>query len=270
MNTLSVPLNAIDAGERLREVDHDWAAVLVESIARQGQMTPIEVRATPGGVRAYVLVAGAHRLRALELLDRAEAICTVFEGGELDARLREIDENLMRHELTVLDRATFLAERKSVYEALYPETKHGDNNRFLPSGQNGHLGVPRYSAEVAERLGLGERTVRRSVKLYQSLHIDARRRLTGTWLADHGQQLDLLASCKGSEQLAALNLLFGPVADGFARPRTVGEALDMVRNVVRSPPHKDEAAFEVFLSLWRKRSPSFRRRVRDFVQKEKI
>ena len=92
--------------------------------------------------------------------------------------------------LRQLDRATFLAEPKSVYEALYPETKHGDNNRFLPSGQNGHLGVPRYSAEVAERLGLGERTVRRSVKLYQSLHIDARRRLTGTWLADHGQQLD--------------------------------------------------------------------------------
>lgn len=208
-------------------------------------------------------------MRALELLEWDTVQAVVFEGDELAGRLREIDENLMRHELTALDRATFLAERQSVYEALHPETKQNGNRDLGPQKQFVAT-VGGFAKNAAERLGFDKRTIERAVRMHARLNPDARRRGSGTWLADHAQQLDLLASCKGSEQLAAINLLFGAAADGFVRPKTVGAALDQVRGVVLLPPNPDDAAFAAFLSLWRKRSPAFRRRVRDFAQKEKV
>ena len=43
----------------------------------------------------------------------------------LVAEMAELDENLMRRELTVLQRAEMLARRKQLYEALHPEAKRG-------------------------------------------------------------------------------------------------------------------------------------------------
>jgi len=148
VKTLALSLEQIEVGDRLRGVDPDWAQALADSMAELGQLAAIEVRnLQPGAAKAYALVTGAHRLRALELLGRTEVFATVVELDELQARLHEITENLMRHELTVLDRATFMAERKAVYEALHPETKHGDINRFAPSGQFVHSGAGRFTKE---------------------------------------------------------------------------------------------------------------------------
>ena len=110
--------------------------------------------------------------------------------------------------------------------------------------------------------------MRRSVRLHQTLHPDVRRALVGTWLADHGQQLAQLAKRPKSEQAAVVALLFGPLDAGVERPKTVQAAVDRVHGVVPSPDNKDDRAFAVFLSLWRRSSPAFRRRVREFVRKE--
>ena len=175
MNTLTLPLDDIFLGDRLRQIDEGWAEALAANMAVQGQMTPIEVRATPDKVRPYALVAGAHRMRALEIIGAETAIATVFEGDDLAAKLREIDENLMRHELTALDRATFLAERKIVYEALNPDTRRGKYSR--PS-INDKVVVypPSFSESTAERLGFDKRTIERAVRRHAALHADVRRR----------------------------------------------------------------------------------------------
>lgn len=267
MTTLTLPLRDVWAGDRLREVDEDWAAVLAASMREQGQMAPIEVRETPGKIRPYGLVAGAHRLRALELNGADTVVAVLFEGDEVDAKLREIDENLMRHELSALDRATFLAERKAVYEELHPATKHGGDRRSDQVDSLVHL-VPRFTKATAERLGLDERTIRRAVRQHAALHADVRKRLTGTWLANSGQQLDLLAAYKHDEQIATVDLLFTELSDGAKRPKSVGEALDQLRGVAVLPGNKDEAAFATFASLWRKGSPALRRRIGNFVSKE--
>ena len=59
--------------------------------------------------------------------EQIEAI--VIDTGEHEHRLIEIDENLMRAELTHLDRGRFLAERKRIYFELHPTRRHGGDRR---------------------------------------------------------------------------------------------------------------------------------------------
>jgi ParB family chromosome partitioning protein len=48
-----------------------------------------------------------------------------FFGRHIPAQLAEIDENLVRNELNILERGEQLAKRQGLYEAKYPQTKHG-------------------------------------------------------------------------------------------------------------------------------------------------
>lgn len=126
MNTpvLSIPLDLIDVGERLRAVDRDYVSLIAESLAERGLDTPIIVTAA-GADGRHALIAGGHRVAAASLAGWTEIPAKVVEADELQARLIEIDENLIRRELSALDRAVFLAERKRIYEAMHPATRPG-------------------------------------------------------------------------------------------------------------------------------------------------
>ena len=97
MNTIqSVRIDQIvvPPGRRqLRSLD-----VLADSIRAVGLLHAITV--TPD----LRLVAGYHRLEACRQLGWAEISATIVSLTELDRELAEIDENLVRNELTVLER----------------------------------------------------------------------------------------------------------------------------------------------------------------------
>lgn len=66
----SIALTDIIVPERLRLVEEDHALAIQASIVEHGLINPITVRRTPPATKPfkpYTIVAGAHRLRAVEL-----------------------------------------------------------------------------------------------------------------------------------------------------------------------------------------------------------
>ncbi|CAI9120469.1 ParB/RepB/Spo0J family partition protein [Brytella acorum] len=241
MNVQELPISAIDQSGRLRAVDPDYVALLASSIEDHGLRQPIEVRKT--GRNKYALVSGCHRLNAAILLQHESILANVVEADDLQAQLLEIDENLFRRELSPLDRATFLARRKEVYEELHPETKQGGDRKSDQTDKLVRL-IPTFTEATAEKLGLDARTIRRSVARHTNIPTDVREKISGTWLADSGSQLDALAALAPDMQRA--------VADFVAQWPGVRQVKEIVRQISNRPREPKAGKLEKFLAFFRK------------------
>ncbi|WP_208438028.1 ParB/RepB/Spo0J family partition protein [Bartonella taylorii] len=119
-------LDVIVVPERIRPVDDEHAKALAQSMAREGLMNPITVRHTPNAKEGnYTLIAGAHRLRAAELLGYSDIDAVVVQADKDNAALLEVAENLFRNELSVIDRALFVQTYRELWEKKYGEIKRG-------------------------------------------------------------------------------------------------------------------------------------------------
>ena len=207
-SVVRVKIAQIDASERLREISEAHAQVIAASMLEhekaggRRQLQAVELVQRGDG---YRLVYGAHRLRAHQINGWEEIDAEIVTLTDAGLRLREIDENLIRHELTALDRARFLSERKRLYEALTPASKHGGDRR---SDQVANMAVCSFSADIAEKTGMSDRTVRRAVALIENLSPAAITRLRDTPLASNQAALEALAKQPHERQLAALDQLF--------------------------------------------------------------
>lgn len=105
MQITKLKLTDITVKERLRGVDSEKVERIKESILRIGLIHPITVS---GGV----LVAGLHRLTAFKELGYDEIDCHIIDDDELLKKEIEIDENLYRKELTVLEKGKMEAMKK--------------------------------------------------------------------------------------------------------------------------------------------------------------
>ena len=97
-----VPLSRISPDPALPRRNITEASVerLAESMRLHGQLSPLLVREDGG---QYRLIAGARRLRALQLLNRGWADAIVLTGSECDCALIALVENLQRESLHFLD-----------------------------------------------------------------------------------------------------------------------------------------------------------------------
>ena len=216
---VAIPLALIDANDRLREVSEAHAVMMADSMAGpHGLRQPIEVVRT--GAR-YRLVFGAHRYRGAEINAWATIDAFIVEGSDAELRLREIDENLIRHELTALDRARFLLERKRLYEALNPEKRNGAN-QWTEGFAN--MANPRFTADIAEKTGLSERTIQRACELALKLSPDVVAQVRHTPLASNQAALETLAKHPHDRQLAAVKLILAEENPA----KSVNEAFDRI------------------------------------------
>lgn len=252
----TIPVADIDYGMRLRAVDPAHAALIAENIRQTGRLrSPVEVRKVKArkGQRPYCLIAGGHRLWAVgDILGWREVEAFVFECSDDEAKLAEVDENLVRHELNPLDRAVFLAERKDIWERLHPETKAG-----IAGGkarQGAATEIISFARDTAERCGITERTVQLAVSIARDLAPEARRRLAGTAFARKQSELLALAKLAPEHQLRVLDLLLAeePAA------RSVEAARRLVLNI-RDRDDADEKDLARLLRAWGDASPAVRR-----------
>jgi hypothetical protein len=131
-------------------------------MADQGQLQPIVVRRDSGD--GYCLVAGLHRLEAARKLNWKEIRCSVFDDMDADrAELVEIDENLIRANLTPAEEAAHMGRRKQLYERLHPETKHGAVGRRGKRSQNATPSEPAdaFIDDIAKKTGKHRATIAR-------------------------------------------------------------------------------------------------------------
>lgn len=173
---------------------------LAESIEALGLLQPIVL------TDDYVLVAGLTRIHAMQYLGRKTITATFVDPDDLKARLAEIDENLLHNPLTALERASQLAERKKIYEAMHPETKHGGDHPQVASAHNDHL-VPRFTSVMASITGSSESTIKRDVALAEGIEDDVKEAISDTPVADKKSELKELALLPSGEQRAVAKKL---------------------------------------------------------------
>lgn len=219
-------LATIDTSDRLRPVTPQNAQLTAASMSETGQIAPIVVRVHPTG-NGLKLIAGGRRCAAAAILGWEQIAAVLVECSDDEARMIEVDENLAREELSPLDRAFFLAERKRVYELLNPESGHGKAKR--PKTEKDKVAniatFTRFSKDAAKTTGLSERTIQLACALASALSPEAVALIRGTKLADNQAQLQALAALDPADQVKVAHEIAEGRASNLAKARVTAGML---------------------------------------------
>ena len=113
--------------------------------------------------------------------------------------ITEIDENLVRADLTPSERAAHHAERKRLYLRLYPETGKGGDRKSAKAKSKRQNVAKTYTKAAARATGKTSRTVERDISRGDKIDPQALADLDRTCL-DNGTELDALAKLPAAEQ----------------------------------------------------------------------
>jgi phage N-6-adenine-methyltransferase len=212
--------NDIRIADRLRPLDLQWVEQLKQSIAEIGLTNPITVAPD------LTLIAGHHRLAACKALGLESVPVTVLNLDPKRRRLAEIDENLIRNELSALERGEQLIERKDIYEDLHPETKHGANGGGRAGkGTKTKTEDPDSGSSVAfiddaaDKLGRSRSTIAEEIRIAKQILPEVRDKIRNTESANSKSDLLILSALPEEKQRAVAE----KIANGEAQ--TVREVL---------------------------------------------
>ncbi|WP_375662359.1 ParB/RepB/Spo0J family partition protein [Bartonella sp. OC16QHHD] len=281
-------LDVIVVPERIRPVDDEHAKALAQSIVREGLMNPITVRHTPNAKEGnYTLIAGAHRLRAAELLGYSDIDAVVVQADKENAALLEVAENLFRNELSVIDRALFVQTYRELWEKKYGEIQRGGDRKSKVQvapliggdahlkqlgqvdpiaqmeGEDGKRRTLSFAKHVADRIGFSQDVVKRLNCIAQHLQPELRSVLRGTALADNQAQLLKLAKMEPVAQRRVAIAL--QQVEGDLR-----RAIDLV-NGINTPPqiNEQERIFAQLLGVWQRADAQTKARFCDYLARER-
>jgi len=254
--TEQVPIKLINIPNNYpRQVDADWVSLLAEAMREAGQLQAIRLVEQQDG--QFELSFGLQRLMAADALGwetiRADIVPAAdIEGGR--KRVSTLFENLVRQDFNALERALALAELKDIHEQLYPETKHGGDQKKNQAlrDQNAKLA---FWWEAAERTGLSERAIVRSIAIAKGLTEPNITRVRGSWLAHNQAQLQSVAALPFAQQDAVLNLLLKDPPE----VTSVADALELLRNGKLAKP--EDKAFSKLVDNLARMKPAARERL---------
>jgi ParB/RepB/Spo0J family partition protein len=206
-NILNIPLRCITVKpDRLRRLRPEKVDEIAESIRTRGQLiNPITLRVrfrhSLPHLCSYTLNAGWHRLEAVRKLGY-EKIAAIILKGRSDseqAQLTEIDENLVRADLTPAERKLHVARRAELYEA-----KHGKAKAIGARAANEKMGrdasaklADAFTTDTAKRTGKSKRGVQRDVQHAKAVKVLDQ--IVGT-LLDTGDEIEALSKLPEDEQ----------------------------------------------------------------------
>ncbi|WP_279480316.1 ParB N-terminal domain-containing protein [Aureimonas sp. SK2] len=256
-----IPIADIDAGNRLRALDPAWVKLLAEEIETDGHREPIRVVERGSG---FKLVSGALRMAAISLLGRTEIKAHVEPAeayaAEASVRLAEIKADLLRRELTVLDRARYIAAWREVYETVHTPKKRGRK-----SAAEAKAGADELIANFANNftdaakaaLGLSQRSIYLALQI-ASISPDAADRIALHPVANKQNELLILADQNETKQAAIVAML----TSDPAKASTVTEALVLLGE--RAEPQKLAAYERTYekMATWK---PADRERLFDLL-----
>jgi ParB/RepB/Spo0J family partition protein len=222
INKIIIPQN------RKRQLNPEKVKELKESIQEIGLLQPIIISSQ------NVLIAGLHRLEACKALGWNEIDCIIKDLGELDAELAEIDENLIRVELTVLERAELLKRRKEIYEAKYPETKASIGKELV--NKRWHttekISVVSFAEDTAQKLGVTDRTIRHEIQIAKNIDDEVKSIIKTTPIADSKKDLLMLARLDSEKQKKVAE----KISEISSKKLTIGDFRELVRKIRQGPP----------------------------------
>ena len=167
---MRIKISDIKINPGRREAEAKAVEELAKSISAVGLMNPVTLD------QNNTLIAGLHRLEAAKLLGWTEIECTAMGMDDVQAKLAEIDENIVRTRLNRQELCEQLLRRKEIYETLHPETRHGMRNGQTAKNANlATLETKSFAEDTAEKTGMSKRAVSRLLQIANNLTGDARR-----------------------------------------------------------------------------------------------
>ena len=201
---------------RLRLLRQDVVDGLAESMSKIGLLQPILAAEEDG-----LLIAGLHRYEAAKKLGWRTIRTVLVEGRSVDLmRIMQIDENLVRADLSPAERAAHQHERKKLYESEFPETRQGGAPAARGPGRGGKIaktsGIPSFAADAATKTGVSRRTVERDVERAQKIPdvlsvagtaLDTPDELDALVKLPKAKQRELIGRAKGGHKVSAKTTL---------------------------------------------------------------
>ena len=234
----TIPIDSIEVRDRWREAGD--VSELAASINRLGLLNPITVKHASIHPRIInlndiYLIAGLRRLEACKSLGWTEIECNFVDLYNHDIEIAEIDENLIRQELTALQRSEQLQRREGLYRL-----KGG--NKISTLGGEQEVG---FAKDASEAIGLTKQSINQYLAVARGIPEKLRDELRGTDAEDNFSELRALASADSRRQKHAVKAYKAGEAE------SIREALDAKPKPLRIRPINTARVVRVTVNdLW--------------------
>lgn len=193
MNTTTqLPVDGIEIGHLRRPISESQVADLMDSISRLGLLQPLVV------TTSHRLVAGRHRLEAIKRLGWITVPAVVMEVSDLPARLATVDDNLLRNDLSRLERFEHIVLRAELISTLGQRKRVGRPRK----ADTVSAIIPKSTDDLAAASGLSGRTLQRACKILAAIPECVREKFRATPLADSTTELLRLSRLTLDDQMA--------------------------------------------------------------------
>jgi len=193
MKTIDIDLIKVDENSRLRATGD--IPPIKDSIENLGFLiNPITIDNDNN------LIAGYHRYLAFKELGKKKIPARVIDK-DVSKELVEIDENLIRNNLTTLETAQQLFKRKTIYETMYPDSKAENIKR------NNFASVyttKSFTKDMAERMEKSQRWLQSHIEIANKLAPESVQKIKGTELENNFILLQAISKREPKEQLSLI------------------------------------------------------------------